>query len=159
MGFWKRWAHAVFYLPLVPRRTPKRDTWAGEWHYAYVTDVYDGDTFTIVVYRRRQWVIDTVRLARIDTPEMTDVHPVVKAAAIAARDALAGHILHKHVWLQCIRREKYKRILGEVYDVGWCKSRGQTNSSQWMLDHHFAVPYTGGKKVDWVDILGPKRNS
>ena len=49
--------YALIVLPWVRKRTPVRDDWAGEWHHVKVTEVYDGDTITVEVYRHGHWLV------------------------------------------------------------------------------------------------------
>ena len=155
MGFFRARMYALFVQPCVRRRPPVRDNWQGEWHYAQVVKVYDGDTITAVVHRHGRWLQQSIRLAGIDTPEL---HPDKKmpgweheaAKAVEARTALCALVENKHVWLHCTGREKFGRILGTVYTPTFmCGKRTPSVNDQMVASGH-AVAYTGGKKTAWT---------
>jgi micrococcal nuclease len=149
MGFvWAR-LYALFCLPLRDRKKPVRDDWKDEWHYAHVVSVYDGDTLTVVVYRHGHWVLQTIRLAGIDTPELRTKDPKEKELAEAARQALSTQVLDEYVWIHCQGREKYGRILAEIYPVSWFRGHRSLSYNQWLLNKGYAQPYDGGKKGTW----------
>ena len=111
--------------------------------YAKVIKVYDGDTITVAaklpftnspVYRF------SVRFRSIDSPEIKGKSKKECDMAIQARDALHGLIFGQIVELKNNGKEKYGRLLADVYykDI---------HVNQWMLDNHYAVKYDGGKKV------------
>lgn len=144
---------ALFCFPLRLRRPAVRDNWAGEWHYAYVVKVYDGDTITVEVLRHGRWIVQSIRLAGIDTPELRTTNPQERVAALAAHTALSDQILDKHVWLHCTGREKYGRILGEVYPVTWWfRGRGDVSYNTWLIERGHARPYHGGAKDVWFSV-------
>jgi micrococcal nuclease len=102
---------------------------------AQVISVYDGDTLTVdidlgfsVVLRKQ-----TVRLARINTPELRGG---TLEKGLAARDALRSRVLGKSVILKTHRdsREKYGRWLGEVWTDGDC-------INDWLLSEGLAAKY------------------
>ena len=150
MGFQRSRLYALFCLPFRRRQGAVRDDWADEWHYAYVCKVYDGDTITVEVLRHGRWVIQSVRLAGIDTPELRTKDAAEKAMAEAARTALSTQILDEHVWLHCQGREKYGRILGEIYPTTWFRGRKSLSYNQWLLEAGHAKPYDGGTKGTWT---------
>lgn len=128
------WKNAVPYIPPVKQ--------------GMVIKVYDGDTITIAtllphydtVYRF------SVRLLGIDSAEMKGGSFAEKENAIKARDALASKILGKIVFLENVSLEKYGRILADVY----CNDM---HINKWMLDEGLAVPYSGGTKRDFNDLM------
>lgn len=150
MGFLRSRMYALFCLPLRPRAPAVRDDWADEWHYAYVVKVYDGDTITVEVLRHGHWVLQSVRLAGIDTPELRTKNATEKTLAEAAREALSTQILDEHVWLYCTGREKYGRILAEIYPTTWFRGRKSLSYNQWLLEKGHAKPYDGGTKGTWT---------
>jgi endonuclease YncB( thermonuclease family) len=127
--------------------------------YGKVIKVYDGDTITIAaklpfalspVYRF------SVRLAGIDSPEMRGGGAQETALATISRDALHSLIFGKVIELRNKGKEKYGRLLADLYTTPDLQDRNNTNAkqhvNQWMLDKHYAVPYDGGKKMrspDW----------
>jgi endonuclease YncB( thermonuclease family) len=119
-----------------------------------VVKVYDGDTITIastifnynVVYRF------SVRLRRIDSPEIKGKTAEEKRLAQQSREALHNLIFGKIVFLTNVDTDKYGRILADVilyYDID--NPNNPTlipiNISDWMLENGLAVPYDGGKKI------------
>lgn len=101
-----------------------------------VIKVYDGDTITIgtILYGNPHRF--SVRLNRIDTPELN--HPL----GPPARTALADRILDKIVVLRNVSYDKYGRLLADVDVDGDC-------INDWLLSESFAQPYSGGKKPTW----------
>lgn len=82
---------------------------------ATVTDVYDGDTFTLdfeIGFSLRYE--DVIRLARVDTPELRGEE---RPRGIKVRDAVEKLILNKRVIAQTDKddRGKYGRLLSEIY--------------------------------------------
>lgn len=111
--------------------------------YGKVIKVYDGDTITIAsklpfndspIYRF------SVRLAGIDSPEIKGQSLTEKNLAIKSRDALHKLIYGKVVELRNHSKEKYGRLLADIYLNG-------IHVNQWMLNKNLAVVYDGGKKI------------
>ena len=106
---------------------------------ARVVDVYDGDTFTIllvsegIVYRRR------CRCLGYDAPEMRGVN-AEKDRAIAARDHLAK-VLPKGVFsLDFSGTDKYGRLLVT------CRVGRDERLDEHMIRHGHGYAYHGGRK-------------
>jgi micrococcal nuclease len=118
-----------------------------------VVKVYDGDTITIAsklpncetpIYRF------SVRLSGIDSAEIKGKTANEKKIAIHARDKLYELIFGQMVHLKNMSKEKYGRILADVY-------LDDLHINKWMLDNGLAVPYDGGTKnrpAEW-DSLHP----
>jgi micrococcal nuclease len=110
-----------------------------------VTSIYDGDTLRVTI---RAWPAVAgeripVRLYGIDTPEMRDKRPRVYTLARNAKQFSVAQLRKaKHIELRKIRRDKYFRLLAEV----WVDGR---NLSDLLLNAGLAKPYFGGKKVSW----------
>lgn len=107
-----------------------------------VIKVYDGDTITIasrLPYNESPLYRFHVRLNGIDTPEIKGGSEHEKELAKKSRDALQSLILGNYVTLKRLEREKYGRILADVY-------LGELNVGDWMLQNNYAVTYSGGKK-------------
>jgi len=111
--------------------------------YGKVIKVYDGDTITIAarlpfngspIYRF------SVRLAHIDSPEIRGESKMENRLAIESRDALHKLIFGKIIELKNNGKEKYGRLLADLYYDG-------LYVNQWMLDNKYAVMYDGGKKI------------
>jgi endonuclease YncB( thermonuclease family) len=111
--------------------------------YVKVIKVYDGDTITVAsklplegspIYRF------SVRLAGIDSPEIKGSSSTEKKLAIKSRDALHKLIFGKIIELRNHSKEKYGRLLADVYF-------DNIHVNKWMLDKKLAVEYNGGKKI------------
>lgn len=129
--------------------------------YGKVIKIYDGDTITIAaklpfegspIYRF------SVRLNGIDSPEIKGKSASEKKSAIKSRDALHNLIFDKVVELRGNSKEKYGRLLADLYytdDSGNCSGSGDSKTkihvNQWMIDNKYAVPYDGGKKDKFIE--------
>ena len=114
----------------------------------YVTSVYDGDTFTIAVWHSgiKKWCKYSVRVAGIGCPEMRTKNTNEAIVAKQAKSFTEAFALKKHVELKNVNREKFGRILADVYVDG-------KNLSAELLKHRLAVPYFGDAKKppeDWL---------
>ena len=108
-----------------------------------VIKVYDGDSITIAAHlpiEKSPLFRFSVRLNRIDTPEIKGKNEDEKAAAKEARDALSKLILHKEIILKNVGTEKYGRVLADVYLDDLC-------INDWLINEHYAVKYDGGTKI------------
>jgi micrococcal nuclease len=106
-----------------------------------VVKVYDGDTITIGFYMMGNETPYRmpVRLLGIDTPEMRDKNVETKARAKVAQQFLSSQVLGKIVQLRNLGKEKYGRLLADVY----CDD---VHINQLMIDTGNAVAYFGGTK-------------
>jgi len=112
---------------------------------------YDGDTLTVTIPGVHPLLGKSVsvRVAGIDTPELRGKARCEKEAARAARNLVHSLIRGaKNVELRNVARDKYFRILAEVYVDG--KSVGQT-----LLKNRLAYSYDGGTKLhpNWCEVL------
>jgi len=118
----------------------------------YVIKVYDGDTITIaskMPYKDSPMFRFSVRLSGIDSPEIKSTSVNEHSLALLSKDALTSRLLGKNVELKNVSLEKYGRLLADVYYDG-------VHMNKWMLEHKFAVPYSGKTKVrppEWDDIV------
>ena len=114
-----------------------------------VVSVYDGDTFTVAINTYPAIVGEkiSVRVSGIDTPEIRGKSAKEKALAQKAK-AEAKNMLTsgKIVELKNMRRDKYFRILAEVYVDG-------KSLSQRLINKGLAVPYAGETKLSWAKGL------
>ena len=117
----------------------------GPFVVSRVTKVYDGDTITVDIDELNPLAGKKigVRILGIDTPEIRSKDPEVKAMAYEVRDWLLNKIKNaKRVELKNVQRDKYFRILADVYVDG-------EKVANEMLEKKLAIPYDGGKKADW----------
>lgn len=110
-----------------------------------ITEVVDGDTLRLSCTEGRG---GTVRLVGFDTPET--YRP--GCAAEKARGEMAKRFLEAHLrQARVIRpdyqgKDKYKRLLVRLEVDG-------TDLAQTMTNARLAVPYAGGKRIDWCRKL------
>lgn len=112
-----------------------------------VTNVYDGDTFTLVSklpYEGSPLYKFKVRIAGIDCPEIRGKSQEEKDAAQAAKKEVMELILFKEVELTNVGLEKYGRLLADVYIV--TDNSNKINIGQHLLNKGLAKVYNGGTK-------------
>jgi len=117
----------------------------GEVQVQDVTSIYDGDTFkcNIMGYPSIVGEQVSVRIFGIDCPEMKDEREAIKAKARTAKQYSVKRLREgKVIKLVNMRRDKYFRILAEVYIDG--KSLGEE-----LVLNGLAKAYDGGTKVSW----------
>lgn len=117
----------------------------GDVTVSRVVRVYDGDTMTVDIDEWPGVVGDSVsvRCYGIDTPELRtkDLHE--KKLGYAARDFVRAMIKnYKKVELRNIRRDKYFRLLAEVYIDG-------VSLADSLIKSGHAHKYYGGTKQKW----------
>jgi endonuclease YncB( thermonuclease family) len=115
--------------------------------YCKVIKVYDGDTITVAAklpFRGSPLYRFSVRLASIDSPEIKGSTAKECVSALKSRDALDNLIFGKIIELRNNGKEKYGRLLADVYlNVD---NANDLHVNQWMLDNKLAIKYDGGKK-------------
>ena len=107
--------------------------------------VHDGDTFTADVPAFPPVVGEHIgiRLNGIDTPEMNDKRPEIKALALKAKLVLTDSLKNaKKIIITDVQRDKYFRLDAVVIADG-------VNLNQHMIKLELAKPYDGGKKSPW----------
>jgi len=112
-----------------------------------VTNVYDGDTFTLVSklpYGGSPLYKFKVRIAGIDCPEIRGKSQEEKDAAQAAKKEVMELILFKEVELTNVGLEKYGRLLADVYIV--IDNSNKINIGQHLLNKGLAKVYNGSCK-------------
>lgn len=110
---------------------------------ARVLRVVDGDTLLVEIkIWFGQTVIEHVRIAGIDAPEMKGRCPSEIEAARRARQYLAGLVSGAAVELRDVRREKYGRALAGLTVDG-------IDVSGRMIAAGYARAYAGGKRLSW----------
>jgi len=112
-----------------------------------VVSVYDGDTITVDIdgYPPIIGQSISVRIFGIDTPEIKSKNPKETALAEQVRDYVQDLLSKaKTVELRNIQKDKYFRILAEVYVDG-------QSIADLLIQKGYAVPYDGGTKQGWVN--------
>ena len=124
----------------------------------YVIKVYDGDTITIATklpYDESPLYRFSVRLNGIDCPEIKGKNALEKQVAHYAKMYVSDKVLHKTIYLDNVKTEKYGRVLADVYINPILQAAGprqgqeqrQNESlSQMLLRNGLAVQYDGGTK-------------
>lgn len=117
----------------------------GDAVVAEITSIYDGDTFRCNIDGYPEIVGERIgiRINGIDTPEMRDKRPAVKALARQAKQFTVQRLREGHqVVLRNMKRGKYFRIVADVYVDG-------SSLADELLQAGLAKPYDGGKKTKW----------
>lgn len=111
-----------------------------------LVSVYDGDTFTVNLKGLHPIIGESIRirLLGVDTPEIRDPNPKVKQLALQAREFTKSALLSAHtIYLMDIRRDKYFRIVADVY-LDDCRL------SELLIDAGLGKPYDGtGPRPQW----------
>ena len=110
-----------------------------------IVSVYDGDTFRCDIDEWPAIIGDNigVRIAGIDTPELTDKRLEVKVLAMRAKKFTDKTLRTAGVIeLKNLERGKYFRIVADVYVDG-------QSLAAMLIDAGLAIPYDGGKKSVW----------
>jgi endonuclease YncB( thermonuclease family) len=129
------------------------DDWKDELLFAKVLSCYDGDTCTVKIRRNGRFFKEKVRMYGYDSPEMKPSKDMKNRdehvhRAILAREALVEKCEGKYVWLECKGKDKYGRILAEIYlPTLFGKERKSIN--QWMMENGHGIAYDGGTKKEW----------
>lgn len=139
----------------IPSDAPKFEL-AGA-HACRVVSLHDGDTFTGIVPFENSFYKFSIRLAGIDTAEMTSKDDFLKTKAFLARDKLFNLLANTNIstldWrkrdydayfanhytlvnIECDGMDKYGRVLARV-----------SNFSDVLISQRLAYTYDGGKKL------------
>jgi endonuclease YncB( thermonuclease family) len=141
---------------------------------AKVVDIYDGDTLTCVFYKFKKCYRFTVRLAGIDTCELSSknreqgLRARMRLYELVSKDTtpIDIHIPRKNlrqklgesrclVRLICGKFDKYGRLLVQLYEVNGIKSVNDI-----LVVEKLAYPYFGEKKLtddEQIEFLGVDR--
>lgn len=148
-----RYPQALVAMMLLLQAVAPLAAWGAEPVYhdtvaAVVDHVHDGDTIIVAVPSWPAVVSPIqVRVAGIDTAEIHDKRPEIRAMGLLARDWLAAHLRPgEPVTLRHVRRDKYFRLLadlevpvdGEVRDL-----------AAEMIRRGLAKPYDGQGPKPW----------
>ncbi|PLX70326.1 MAG: nuclease [Denitrovibrio sp.] len=110
-----------------------------------VTSVYDGDTFRCNIEGVHPLIGNriAIRVAGVDTPEMRDKRPEIKALAQQAKQFTVEKLkFGKVIELRNVQRGKYFRIVANVFIDGKCLG-------SLLIENKLGKVYTGGKKAEW----------
>ncbi|MEQ3513632.1 thermonuclease family protein [Pseudoalteromonas sp. BZB3] len=112
-----------------------------------VTSIYDGDTFKVNLKEVPAIFGEnlSIRIAKIDTPELRGKCDQEKILARKAKQFTAGRLRKsKSIILKNPERGKYFRVIAEVYVDG-------QNLGEELLKEGLAVKYDGGKRKNWCE--------
>jgi len=112
---------------------------------AEITSIYDGDTFRANIAGYPPIIGERIgiRIAGIDSPELKDKRPDVKAKALEAKQYTVKRLREgKKIELLELRRDKYFRILARVMIDG-------EDLGAELVKAGLAKPYDGGTKEAW----------
>ncbi len=140
-----RYLSTVFVMLLLASTVLAEPKIYGDVVVAEVTSIYDGDTFKVNLqgYPPIAGERIGIRINGIDTPEMRDKRPEVKALARKAKQYTVQRLREgQQIILHNMQRGKYFRIVAEVYVDG-------SNLGQELISAGLAKPYDGGKKPKW----------
>jgi len=118
----------------------------GEIKISKLLSIYDGDTFKVDIeeYPPILGKNISIRIAKIDTPEINSKESEVKIKAYQAK-IFTKNFLEKGnlIILKNIKRDKYFRIVADVIVDG--KDLGKE-----LIKNKLALPYDGNKKPKWI---------
>lgn len=110
-----------------------------------VIKVYDGDTITVasrIPIIGNEIFKFSLRLNRLDTPELRTNNLVEKEYSNKIRDKLSEKIMNKMIEIKVVKTDKYGRYLCEI-------RYKKENINDWLLDNKYAVKYDGKKKREF----------
>lgn len=120
-----------------------------EKYSAFVTKIYDGDTFTadIMVSSGIILTSQSIRIFGIDAPEIKvscsdPDRKLIKSAGLKVKEKLTTLIYNQIITIQPTKRkDKYGRLLSRVFTI-----KGQ-DVGKILLECGYASEYSGGKKT------------
>ena len=136
------WQLLVLSFPALAARHERS---YGDAVVAQIIDVHDGDTFKANVANLPPIIGDSilVRINGIDTPEVNGDSEYERDLARKAKLYAEGRLKNaKIVTLRNMKRDKYFRILADVYVDSW--SLGKE-----LIRVGLAVEYDGGTRHSW----------
>lgn len=128
--------------------------------YAKVVDVYDGDTFTVIIMYGDVPMKLKVRLQGVDAPELVvkreknrvysaqeeELIELEMKAGAHVRDKVKKLIEGKEVIIKLLKCDKYGgRQVGTVY----LKPQSYETLTEYLLSKRYGKPYQAQKKEDW----------
>lgn len=112
-----------------------------------VTSIYDADTFRVNISAWPDIIGNrmSVRVKGIDAPEIKGACLHEKMAARRAKQEVVMRLRSaKQIELRKIERDKYFRLLADVYLDG-------DSLAATLVARKLAKPYDGGRKINWCD--------
>jgi len=118
------------------------------YHYkAEVLSVYDGDTVTLMIDQgMKHFARVKVRMIGIDTPEIRTKDLEEKKRGYEAKDYLKSRIEGKTIIVQTLKKGKFGRWLGVMWDYKEdAEDLGESLNDEMIRVGH-AKAYDGGKR-------------
>ena len=118
------------------------------YHYkAEVLSVYDGDTVTLMIDQgMKHFARVKVRMIGIDTPEIRTKDLEEKKRGYEAKDYLKSRIEGKTIIVQTLKKGKFGRWLGVMWDYKEdAEDLGESLNDEMIRMGH-AKAYDGGKR-------------
>ena len=118
------------------------------YHYkAEVLSVYDGDTVTLMIDQgMKHFARVKVRMSGIDTPEIRTKDLDEKKRGYAAKDYLKSRIEGKTIIVQTLKKGKFGRWLGVMWDYTEDADDLGESLNDEMIRMGHAKAYDGGKR-------------
>jgi micrococcal nuclease len=118
------------------------------YHYkAEVLSVYDGDTVTLMIDQgMKHFARVKVRMIGIDTPEIRTKDLEEKKRGYAAKDYLKSRIEGKTIIVQTLKKGKFGRWLGVMWDYTEDADELGESLNDEMIRMGHAKAYDGGKR-------------
>lgn len=114
-----------------------------------VVSVYDGDTCKIIMPFKDDFFKWNCRLNNIDTPELRTKNDKEKIFGKFVRDKLRQKILNKIVNVECLKFDKYGRLLVNLTYENY-------SINNYLIENGYAFQYEGKTKKSWGDFLQDK---
>jgi len=130
-------------------------TYNGRITKCKVTDVYDGDTVTIVFYDNDRPIKDSFRMFGYDAPEMKPLKTTPNrelhiSAAKVSKKILQNLTKDKIVWVKFCNEEKYGRLMGHLYFNNPIDNINSKSINDYMIENGFGKVYNGGQKSEFT---------
>lgn len=134
-------------------RVPRK----GEIVPAYVYNVYDGDTCSVIYEYGNEYININIRVMGVDCPEINPstkdlkMKDLEKKAAIFVREKVRKLILGDDIKIKLIKWDKYGgRVVGAIFLPNKFENKWIT-LTEYLLSNGYGKPYGGNKKNDWTE--------
>jgi len=113
---------------------------------AKVLDVYDGDTFTLLIdIGFKIYLNEKCRLMGLNCPEVATRDLNEKAFGFEVRDYVKELILDKEITIRTYKEGKFGRYLIDLY------LEDGTKLNDLLIEKKYAKPYNGGRRGPWFE--------
>ena len=141
-----------------------RHSYAGQYKYCRLDNIYDGDTADIYFFDESRIVRRPFRFYGYDSAEMKPLKKLVnreeiKAQAVSDKQFLSSLITNQKLVVKFMENEKYGRMMGEIWRVANNNVPEENlsmhpdliemnNITNIMINSGHGKPYYGGSKED-----------